>query len=142
MVQVQGKVLGKRKPLFADWSLPLPPEWRDEGGLTLRDVISKTVREQVADFRKRQQDNQFLRALTARQIQDGAAAGKIVSGQSDIGVQPVDEEAAVATALQAFEDGLYLVVIDELEQKNLDAEVRLADDSRITFLRLTLLAGG
>ena len=40
------------------------------------------------------------------------------------------------------EDGLYLVIIDEDEQKSLDAQVFLQEDSRLTFIRLTLLAGG
>jgi len=58
-------------------------------------------------------------------------------------LQPeVDEEAAVAAALQAFQDGLYLVILDGEEQKELERPVRLRAESRLTFLRLTLLAGG
>ena len=47
----------------------------------------------------------------------------------------------MATALEAFIDGLYLVVIDGLEYRDLDAIVHLEPESRITFLRLTFLAG-
>lgn len=39
-----GKALGSRRPLFADWSIPFLPQWRDEGGLTLRDLIARVVR--------------------------------------------------------------------------------------------------
>jgi hypothetical protein len=49
---------------------------------------------------------------------------------------------AVATALQAFEDGIFLVVIDEQEQRTLDQEVFVQPDSRLTFIRLSMLAGG
>ena len=45
-------------------------------------------------------------------------------------------------ALQAFEDGLYLVVIDDVEYRDLEKQVFLKDDSRITFIRLTMLTGG
>jgi hypothetical protein len=139
---VSGKALGQRKALFADWSIPIPPVSRGSGGLTLRALIEHIVRGQVAAFRKRQVDNQLLKALTERQISEAAEKGKITMGQSEVGVQNVDEDAAVGAAWQAFEDGLYLVVIDEEEQRQIDAQVHLTEESRITFLRLTLLAGG
>lgn len=142
MPVISGRALGQKRPLFADWSIPVPPRSRDEGGLTLRRLIERIVVEQVAAFQQRQADNQVLRTLTSRQIDAAAERGKITMGQSDVGVQDVDEEAAIGAALQAFEDGLYLVVIDDVEQKQLDGEVHLTDESRITFLRLTLLAGG
>lgn len=142
MPLISGKALGRRKPLFADWSLPIPPGARGDGQLTLRDLIERIVREQVDAFRKRQADNDMLRALTERQIDEAVERGKVTMGNSDVPVQAVDEEAAIGAAWQAFEDGLYLVVIDEVEQRQLDAEVHLTEESRITFLRLTLLAGG
>lgn len=38
---VTAKSLGSRRPLFADWSIPLGPEWGDEGeDLTLRMLIA------------------------------------------------------------------------------------------------------
>lgn len=139
---IRGKALGSRKPLFADWSIPFPPEWRDEGGLTLRDLIARVVRSEVQAFRQRQEDRQMFRALTARQIAAGAEKGKITSGGSEAPAQPVDEEEAVATACQAFEDGLFLVVIDGEEEREIDREIHLRPDSQIAFVRLTLLAGG
>ncbi len=107
-----------------------------------RNDLAMIVREQVDAFRKRQADNDMLRALTERQIDEAVERGKVTMGNSDVPVQAVDEEAAIGAAWQAFEDGLYLVVIDEVEQRQLDAEVHLNEESRITFLRLTLLAGG
>lgn len=141
---ISGKALGTRKPLFADWSIPLPPESDDDGdgGLTLRELISRIVRHEVQSFRKRQHDRQFLRALTAKEIEAAADQGKIQMGESEVGRQEIDEEQAVETALQAFEDGMYLVVIDEAERKHLDQQVFPTADSRITFIRLTLLSGG
>ena len=47
----------------------------------------------------------------------------------------------MTAVLTAFEDGLYLVLLDDKEQRNLDATVHLTDDSRVAFLRLTFLAG-
>lgn len=141
MLTISGKALGRKKPLFADFSVP-PPEDLGDGGVTLRDVLERVVRSEVAAFHKRQENRQFLRALTAREIEAGAEAGKIESGGREVPVQEVDEDDAVSTALQAFEDGIYLVIIDGQDHRELDAQVHLQPDSRLTFVRLTLLAGG
>jgi hypothetical protein len=142
MMTIAGKALGRRKPLFADWSIPLPPDLSGDEGTTLRKLIDVVVRGEVAAFRQRQQDRQLWRVLTSREVEAGAERGKVAPGPSEVPAQAVDEEQAVGTALQAFEDGLYLVVIDEVEYKSLDQQVFLNPDSRVTFIRLTLLAGG
>jgi hypothetical protein len=142
MLTISGKALGRKKPLFDDWSIPLPPEWSGEGGTTLRQLIERVVRDEVAAFRQRQSDRQLLRALTAREIETSAEKGKITMGASDVPVQEVNDEAAIGTALQALEDGVYLVIIDGQEHKDLERQIFLQPDSRVTFVRLTLLAGG
>jgi hypothetical protein len=142
MITISGKTVGQRKPLFADWSISFPPDLREGGDrLTLRDLISRIVRAEVQAFRQRQKERQFLRALTEKQIAEGADKGKVDMGGRKV-QQAVDDEEAVAAALQAFEDGLYLVVVDGEEQAELDREVHLQPDSRITFVRLVMLAGG
>jgi hypothetical protein len=70
---VSGKALGARRPLFADWSVPLPPEWSGEGGLRLRDLIARVVGAEVQAFRDRQEQRQIFRTLTAREISAGVA---------------------------------------------------------------------
>lgn len=140
---ITGKTVGSRKPLFADWSIPIPPATDDgDGGLTLRELLERIVREQVALFRIRQHDQQFIRALSAEEISQDAELGKVDMGGSEFEQQEVEEEQAVHNALQAFEDGIYLVVIDEEQQTKLDRQVYLNDDSQITFIRLAMLSGG
>ncbi|WP_254510970.1 hypothetical protein [Anatilimnocola floriformis] len=142
MIAIRGKALGRKKPLFADFSIPLPPDLGDGGALTLRSLIERIVRQEVIAFRQRQTDRQLLKALSAAQIEAGTAAGKITSGESEVAPQEVDEDQAIGTALQAFEDGIYLVAIDGNEQRKLEDQIFLRDDSTVTFIRLTLLAGG
>lgn len=139
---ISGKAIGARRPLFADFSIPLSPDWNQEGGLTLRDLIARIVRGEVRAFQERRTERQVFRALTARQIEESVERGKVESGGSEVSVQQVDEGQAVAVACQAFEDGLFLVVIDEEDYAELDQPVFLQPDSRVTFVRLTLLAGG
>jgi hypothetical protein len=141
MITISGKTLGQKKPLFADWSIPFPPDLGEGGALTLRDLIARIVRGEVDAFKQRQHERKLVRALTARQIEQGTEKGKIDLGGRDL-QQQVDVEEAIATALQAFEDGLYLVILDGEEQRNLDSEVHLQADSRVAFVRLAMLAGG
>jgi hypothetical protein len=141
MLLISGKALGRKKPLFADFSIPFPPDLGDGGAVSLRDLIERVVRHEVEAFKQRQEDRKLVHALTARQIEEGASRGKIDMGGRDL-KQQVDAEEAVGTALEAFEDGLYLVVVDGVEQKNLDNQVFLNPDSRIAFVRLVMLAGG
>ena len=142
MLKVTGKSLGSRRKLFADFSIPIQPQWLGDDGVTLRDLIQATVAEQVAAYEKRQADRQFIRALTAKDISAGIEKGKIDSGGSEIEPVKIDGSAALATAIEAFSDGLYLVSVDGEEKKDLDAQLFLAEDSTIAFIRLTLLAGG
>ncbi len=141
MLTISGKALGRKKPLFADFSIPFPPELGDGGSVTLRDLIERVVRHEVAAFQQRQEERKVLRALTARQIEEGAARGKIDMGGRDL-QQEVDPDDAVANALEAFEDGLYLVVVDGVEQRSLDSQVFVNANSRVAFVRLVMLAGG
>jgi hypothetical protein len=108
--------------------------------VTLRTLIARLVRTEVAAFERRQQARQFVRVLSEREIAVRAAGGRVDPGGRPAG-PPVDPDAAVAAALLGFEDGLYLVILDGREQKCLDAPVHLTDDSHVVFLRLTFLAG-
>ncbi len=139
---VTARTLGSKRPLFADWSIPLPPIGGEgDGGITLRDVISHVVTMEVRAFLERQEDRRLDRVLSAAQIADGESQGTVAPEGRGI-VQKVDVEQAIGAALEAFEDGMYLVVLDGEEQRNLDAQVYLRDESCILFVRLVFLAGG
>ena len=140
MPTISGKALGQRKPLFADYAVALPPS-AQSGELTLRELLAHVVSAEVAAFRERQEDRKLLKALSAAQIAEGIAKGKVDMGGQDLG-QSVDEPAAIATAIEAFTDGLFLVVLDGEELKEIDQRIRVLPESRITFVRLTMLAGG
>ena len=138
---VTAKTLGSKRALFADWSVAVPP--RDGGGgegLTLRELIEYVVAAEVKGFLERQEDRRLDRVLSAKQIEEGEAKGKVAPEGRGI-EQKVDVDQAIGAALQAFEDGMYLVVLDGEEQRDLDAQVYVREESRITFVRLVFLAG-
>jgi hypothetical protein len=137
---ISTRALGKTTPLLADFSVPPPASIGEGGEQRLRDLIEHIVRQEVASFTDRLAKRRFDRVLTAKQIQAGAAAGKIdPAGKSD--KQRVDVDEAVDAALLAFEDGLYLVLVDEVERRDLEERLYLQPDSRITFIRLAFIAG-
>ncbi|QYK47816.1 MAG: hypothetical protein KF838_13625 [Phycisphaeraceae bacterium] len=141
MPVITARTIGSKRPLFADWSIPLGPEWGEEGeDLTLRMLIEKLVRVEVESFKKGAAERRLDRVLSPRQIEEGLERGRI-SPEGRSVPRRVNMDEAIGAALEAFEDGLYLVVIDEEEYKDLDRVVRLRPDSRIVFIRLTFLAG-
>lgn len=140
MITVTGKALGRKKPIFDDISVP-PPDAVTGRPVTLRELLGHIVRNEVAAFKERQAERRMLKVLTAREVQAGLAAGKVSAGGSELD-QHVDPDQAIATVIESFQDGLFLVLLDESELKDLDAAVPLTDSSRLTFIRLTMLAGG
>jgi hypothetical protein len=139
-ITVEARVVGRKQPLFTDWIVPLP-EAGAAGRLPLRDVITRIVLEEVRDFQQRQAERRLARIMTKEQIERAAEAGKIDLHEKEL-KQEVDPQAAVETALQAFEDGLYYVFVDGAQIEALESEVAIQPDSRITFIRLVGLAGG
>ena len=133
---ISGKVLGKSQNLFTTWQLDLP-----EQSSTLAELLTQIVTAEVSAFQLRQADRRMTKVLGLVDIEAGVAIGKVSSGGSELD-QVVDLQGAVETALQAFEDGFYLVFIDDRQQEDLKATVALTSSSELLFLRLTPLVGG
>src|SRR5687768_15226895 len=141
LLTVKGKAIGKSKPAFPDWSVPLPPELGGSRQLTLRDLITHIVLQEVEAFKTRQVARRLTQVLAPREIATSAAAGRVTMGGQALD-QTVEPQEAVSTALQAFEDGLYFVTVDGVQGKSLDQPMRVQPGSAVTFVRLVLLAGG
>ncbi len=138
---IDAKVIGQKRPVLTGYRLPLPPQNTDSGRLTLRDLITYVVQKEVEAFHQRQTERKLAQVLSPQDIAAAAERGKIDSGERDL-QQDVDPDAAVQTALQAFEDGLYYVFIDDKQQTTLDQTVFIGEDSHMLFVRLVALAGG
>jgi len=139
---VEGKVVGQKRPIFTDWHVELPPVDENNGDrLKLRDLITSIVVREVDAFITRQEERKLARVMSRQEVEQGVQSGKVDVGERDPG-QKINTPDAIATALQAFEDGLYFVFIDEVQETNLDSEVFLKANSKVIFLRLTALVGG
>jgi hypothetical protein len=137
---ISGKVMGKTRPTFANWELSLPEEL-GAGEVTLRSLLTHIVKAEVEAFGSRQSQRRLLNILSPEQIRMGLEQGKIDSGGSEL-EQDVEVGNAIETALQAFEDGLYFVFLDDEQIESLDAGVKVDSGSQLMFLRLVPLVGG
>jgi hypothetical protein len=146
-ITVEARVVGRRKPEIANRRVVLAPHSSQpghDGVLRLRDLLAYVVRDEVAAFEQRREERRLIRVLSPEQIQEAATTGKIISVAFDEAQthSPVDADAAIRVALQAFEDGLYFVFVDDKQLEDLDAPALVRDGSKLTFIRLVALAGG
>lgn len=116
------------------------PEWDESSSepFRVRHLIAKLVAETVRDFHHRENARPF-EILTHEKIEVAVAKGKIGIARDE--KQSVDVENAIGQALQAFEDGLYLLFVDEHEKRDLEEIVRLQPETQVTIIRLTALSG-
>ena len=139
---MDARILGQRRRIMDDWEVTLPLDLTGrEDALPLRDILSQVVLAEVAGFQQRQEERRLARILGPDQIAAGLADGKVDPAEHDL-QQAVEPEAAVATALQAFEDGLYFVFVEGAQITGLDDPVALRPAVHMTFVRLVALAGG
>jgi hypothetical protein len=142
MPTIETKVTGRpRGGPLPQWQIPIDELAPGGSPLTLRELIDRVVRSEVAAFGERQAERRLTRFLSEPVLRQQAERGRVDFGGRDLD-QPVDDDAAVGAALESFEDGIYLVVIDQRQCESLDEQVVVGADSRVTFLRLVPLAGG
>lgn len=136
-MRVEAKIAGQRRELFSPYEL----EWPVAKALPLAHLIEAVVRHEVETFRLRQKQRQLDRVLSPQQVAEGVARGK-VDPEGRTTPSEVDADDAVATAIEAFGDGLYFVFVDGKQIDSLDATVHVVPTSTLLFVRLTPLVGG
>jgi hypothetical protein len=139
---IDARLLGRKRPILSDWAITLPLDLTGDADLLpLRDLLTQVVLAEVTAFQQRQEERRLARILGPDQIAAGVSVGKVDLGERDW-PQSIDLDAAVATALQAFEDGLYFVFIEGEQISGLDDHVALRPEIHLSFVRLVALAGG
>ena len=69
-----------------------------------------------------------------------ASAGKVSYGDP-MDDRKADEEKAVVNALQCFDDGIVALFVDGVRYQKRAERLPLREQSEVTFIRLTFLAG-
>ena len=138
-IRVEAAVPGRRRAGTAEHPLALPIPEGDAAAL--RHFIDAVVRAEDRLVSRSGRGEFGASRADRRQIAEGLEAGAIRSGAARAATE-VDEDAAVATALLQFEDGLYSVLVDDEPVESLEAAITVRPDMRLLFLRLVALAGG
>ena len=82
----------------------------------------------------------FLEKYLESRFKEGAQAGKVSYGEP-MDDRKADAEKAVLNALQCFDDGIVALFADGVRYTRREEEIPLKDQSEVTFVRLTFLAG-
>lgn len=133
-VFVKIKSLNKRNCTeFRPYELP-------EGIGSVRELIAAFVHAEVERFNDKDTELPLLTLMSTEDIDREAKTGKVAFGRIWKDAK-ANEAKAVETALAAFEDGLFRVLMNEEELTDLDAEIEIKEGAVFTFIRLTFLAG-
>lgn len=134
-IYVRVKAAGKRKDVLTPTPYTIPDHITD-----LRQFLTAVVESEVDRYNQKDTETQLIPYLTAQEVEDQAAAGKVSFGTiySD---KKANKEKAVQNAIQCFQDGLVRVLIGEEELTDLDKPVVVQENTVFTFIRLTFLAG-
>lgn len=137
-IRITDEVFGKTK--LSIFELNYPSEM-----VTIREVITRRVEEEVARVNHRKKDpvrikaehRMFLAGLTK-------TSPEILLNPKpkDRRGKPIHAPTAIRTALEAFRLGRYFILYNDKQYENLDDQITLTPDSEVVFLQLTPLIGG
>ena len=108
--------------------------------MTVEEFLALTVRQNVREYNARKDAGEILRLFSSEALEEKASGGKIAYG-SPMDDRKADEEKAVVTALQCFDDGMVALFADGVRYNERKEIIPLRDRSEVTFVRLTFLAG-
>ncbi|CAN0593884.1 unnamed protein product [Ectocarpus sp. 12 AP-2014] len=130
---IQLKRIGKKKVKQIEIFLDTTPQ-------NLRELIAACVRHEVKKYNEKREGENVLSFLNATEIQEQSEKGKI--GFGDLANKTLaQEETAIENAMVAFKDGLFLVFVDDNEITDLETPLNLNEQSVLSFIRMTFLAG-
>lgn len=116
--------------------------------MTVEEFLEETVRQNVREYNERKDQGALLRFFLESQegernedvLENKAQTGKVVYGDP-MDDRKADAEKAVKNALQCFDDGLVALFADGIRYRQRTEMIPLKEQSEVTFVRLTFLAG-
>ena len=116
--------------------------------MTVEEFLAETVRQNVREYNERKDQGTILRLFSGSQqgetiedvLENKAQTGKVAYGDP-MDDRKADAEKAVKNALQCFDDGLVALFADGIRYRQRTEMIPLKEQSEVTFVRLTFLAG-
>jgi hypothetical protein len=134
---VSAKQIGRKHPILDQNIIEIADIGHQP---TLAELISAVVTQQVLAYQTRAAEKSIFPIFNIEQIADQAATGKVGFG-AIYNDAAIDLNKSIATATQAFEDGIFAVFADDLQINQLTDTINLTNKTVMTFIRLTFLAG-
>ncbi len=134
-IYIRVKAAGKRKDILQPTLYTVPDDITN-----LRQLLTAIVESEVDRYNKKETDAQMIPFLTAEQIDDQAAAGKISFG-TIFSEKKANRRKAIDNAIQCWQDGLVRVFMNNTELTEMDTPLSVPENAELTFIRLTFLAG-
>lgn len=135
-LQLSAKALGKKKSFIDQVIIDL--EIASESNVS--ELLTKLVLQQVNAFNKKKDDNTLFNFLSESTISQSAQSGSVKFNEQ-YNDNKADESKAVSTVLQAFEDGLIALFINDEPLEISSQKINLKESDNITVVRLTFLTG-
>lgn len=130
-VRVTIKQLGKKRSKLSEMPFFLSSRPEDVKGL-----ITQVVHTCVTDYNNRVKNGEHVKPLSNEAIDEMQEIGKIAFG-INYGGKQADEQTAVMTALQAYEDGLVRIFLGSEELNGLTEKINLKEALTETKKKLT-----
>ena len=132
------KQLGKKRNYIDKRFIDIEGEYNTPYPLEL--IIKNVVSQQVQAFNRGKNEKSLIHFLNERPARAHHGNGRIIFNHP-YNSKLVDEEKAIKTALLAFQDGIIAIFMDENQIHAIDEKIIITENSLMTFVKLTFLAG-
>lgn len=107
--------------------------------LTVRELIRSRVYQEVQDYNLRQQQQP---EATFRGLVQPTDAEQTLNGCRTRQGRAIDWKQQFEKAVDAFMHNQFIILVNDLQMESLDQRIEVRPDTRVSFLRLTMLVGG
>jgi hypothetical protein len=103
--------------------------------ITVRELIRSRVYQEVQDYNTRRPEE-------FQSLVQPTDAERTLNGFRLRRPRQIDWKKQYEQAVEAFEQNRVLILVDDRQMESLDETIEIRTDTRVSFLRLTMLVGG
>ena len=130
------KSLGKKRPFLKAHPIDL----EIDKTVILKEFMEILVAHQVDEYNRKREQPGFIQFLSEGAMSQANQTGKVGFGEI-YNDNRADKAKAIQTVLQAFEDGLIAIFIDDEQIEDLNAVLTLREETSISIVKLSFLTG-